>query len=277
VAHMLYYSIKSFFNERNFQKDYDRLLDAIADTLLMKEKKHAFKTSRYELLGKLIDNTSMLSKEELSQTGNEKIDAVLKVLSDLKAGKAVDLKKYHLDSKNPLVVQNHKNRMMTLDLSYEDILSRSERYSRDILEKAYENFSAQAPMYAIEKYKEFMNKDALFVILARVNNEKNTLDVSNDSLVTLIRQLELSSSEYISISKELSIHMVPEQRIKLFEILADQEEEAQDAYFYTLFDLEMIDKAKECLESIGSNSAMKFRAYLALKECGQNFNINIFI
>jgi len=59
--------------------------------------------------------------------------------------------------------------------------------------------------------------------------------------------------------------------------LAEQDEEAQEAYLYTLFDLEMIDTAKEFLETIGAEDAMKFRAYLALKECGHTFNINLFI
>lgn len=277
IAHMLYYSVKSFFNQRNFQKDYDKLLEAIVDALLMKDTKHTFKTPRYALLGNLIDNTSMSLKAEHLETNNEKIDAVLDVLNKLKEGKTVDLKKFHLDADNPLVLQNQKNRMASLDVSYEEILSKSDKYSRDILEKAFVNFAADAPLYAIEKYQEFMSKDALFIILARVNSEEHTLEVSNESLLGLMRQLELKRSDYLSISKELSIHMLPEQRIKLFELLADENEEAQEAYFYTLFDLEMIDKAKECLETIGSNDAMKFRAYLALKECGHNFNINLFI
>ena len=277
VAHMLYYSIKNFFNQRNFQKDYDKLLDAIVDALLMKNETHQFKTPRYELLGKLIDSTTMMPKLERFETDNEKIDAVLDVLSKLKEGKAVDLKKFHLEADNPLVVQNQKNRMMNLDVSYEEIMSKGDKYSRDVLEKAFMNFAAAAPLYAIEKYQKFISKDALFIILARVNSEENTLEVSNDSLLGLMRQLELNRSDYVSISKELSIHMLPEQRIKLFELLADEDEEAQEAYFYTLFDLEMIDKAKECLETIGNNDAMKFRAYLALKECGHNFNINLFI
>lgn len=277
VAHMLYYSVKSFFKLRNYQKDYDKLIDAVADALLMKEQKHSFKTPRYELLGKVVENTSMMPRGEMLETNNEKIDAVFKVLNDLKSGKAVDLKKFHLSADNPLVLQNQKNRMMNLDLTSEEILSKSEKYSQDILEKAYANYVSQAPMYAIEKYQEYISKDALFIILARVNSEENTLEVSNESLLELIKRVELSASDYISISKELSIHMLPEQRMKLFELLAEQDEEAQEAYFYTLFDLEMIDKAKECLETIGSNDAMKFRAYLALKECGHNFNINLFV
>lgn len=277
VVHMFYYSVKGFFKLRNYQKDYDQLVDAIIDALLLKDKSHSFKTDRYELLGKVIENTSMMPKGELEETDNEKIDEVLTVLHDLKEGKTTNLKKFNLDAENPLVLQNQKNLMLNADLSSEDILSKSEKYAKDIVEKAFVNFVAEAPMYAIEKYQDHITKDALFVILARVNSEENTLEVSNESLLALINKLELSKADYLSISKELSIHMIPEQRIQLFQDLADQDEEAQDAYFFTLFDLEMIEKAKECLESVGADDAMKFRAYLALKESGHNFSINLFI
>ena len=199
------------------------------------------------------------------------------MLSDVKTGTVVDLKKHHLDADNELVLLNQKNRMQNLDLTSEEILNKSENYNKDVLEKAYANYAATAPMYALEKYQDYMTKDALFIILARVNSDENALDVSNESLLELIGRLELTEADYLSISKELSIHMIPEQRMKLFETLADKNEEAHDAFLYTLFDLEMIDTAKEFLETQGSDEAMKFRAYLAIKECGHNFNINLFV
>ena len=276
VLHMIYYSLKSFFKLRNYQKDYTMLVDMIMDELLNKEHHYKFKTQPYKLLAKVLENTSMTVDDDIELTENEKVNTILSMLSDVKSGKAVDLKKFHLSTENPIVIKNQKNRMLSMDLSAEDILSKSDKYTKDILEKAYVNYAAIAPMYAIEKYQEHITKDALYIILARVNSEENTLEVSNDSLIDLMNRLSLSKSDYLSISKELSIHMVPEQRMRLFETLVEQDEEAQDAYLYTLFDLEMIDTAKEFLESIGVEDAMRFRAYLALKECGHTFSINLF-
>ncbi len=277
VLHMLYYSLRSFFKLRSYQKDYTMLVDMIMDELLNRDHHYNFKTEPYKLLAKVLENTSMTVDDKIELTENEKVNTILKVLSEVKTGKVVDLKKYNLKRENPIVIQNQKNRMLSMDLSPEDILSKSDKYTKDILEKAYVNFVAIAPMYAIEKYQEHMTKDALYIILARVNSEENTLEVSNDSLIALMNRLTLCRSDYLSISKELSIHMIPEQRMRLFETLAEQDEEAQEAYLYTLFDLEMIDTAKEFLESIGTEDAMKFRAYLALKECGHTFSINLFI
>jgi len=277
VLHMLYYSLKSFFKLRSYQKDYTMLVDMIMDELLNKDHHYHFKTEPYKLLAKVLENTSMTVDDDIELTENEKVNTILKMLSEVKSGKVVDLKKFNLNRENPIVIKNQKNRMLSMDLSSEDILLKSEKYTKDILEKAYVNYVATAPMYAIEKYQEHMTKDALYIILARVNSEENTLEVSNDSLIGLMNRLNLHKNDYLSISKELSIHMIPEQRMRLFETLAEQDEEAQEAYLYTLFDLEMIDTAKEFLETIGADDAMKFRAYLALKEGGHTFNINLFI
>jgi len=277
VFHMTYYSIKSFFKLRNYKNDYKMLVDMIMDELLNKDHHYKFKTEPYQLLSKVLENTSMSIDDNIELTNNDKVNTIMKMLSEVKSGKVVELKKYHLDSNNPLVQQNQRNRMMNLDLNAEDILAKSEDYSEDILQKAYADYVAIAPMFAIEKYQEYISKDALFIILARVNSQENTLEVSNESLLALMAHLDLNKADYLSISKELSIHMVPEQRMKLFEVLAEQDEEAQEAYLYTLFDLEMVDTAKEFLETQGADDMMKFRAYLALKESGHNFNINLFI
>jgi len=277
VFHMLYYSIVSFFHLRNYKKDFDSLIEVIVDELLLVQKSHTFKTQRYKLLGAVLESTAMVPKGELTLSDNEKVNAALKVIHEINDGKVADLKKFNLPSDNELVLKNQRNRMMTLDLSSEEILNKGEQYSEDILQKAYANYASTAPMFAIEKYQEYITKDALFIILARVNSEENTLDVSNESLLALMARLELVKADYLSISKELSIHMIPEQRTKLFETLAEQDEEAHEAFLYTLFDLEMIDTAKEFLETQRADEAMKFRAYLALKESGHNFNINLFI
>jgi len=277
VAHMTYYSIKSYFKLRNYQKDYTMLVDMIMDELLNKNHHYNFKTEPYKLLSKVLENTSMSIDDKIELTENEKVNNVMKMLSDVKEGKVVDLKKFNLAADNVLVLQNQKNRMMNSDLSSEAILGKSDKYSTEILEKAYADYASTAPMYALEKHQEYITKEALFTIISRVNSEENTLEVSNEGLLGLINRLVLTREDFLNISKALSIHMVPEQRMKLFETLSEQLEEAQDAFLYTLLDLEMIEQAKEFLESVPSDDMLKFRAYLALKESGQNFSINLFI
>ncbi len=277
--HMAFYSLMGSFKLRKYEKDYDKLIDAIIEAYLGKENRnHIFKTSRYKLLGKLVDNTVLFPSQGLTpDTDNEKINNIIKLINDIKNGEVVELKKYSLPSDNALVIQNERNRYKKGDLSAEDILSNANKYDKSLCIEAYTDYVKTAPLYAIEKYKEFLTKEALFIILSRVNADENTLEVSNESLIALFEELDLDKNDYIQISIALASGMVPEQRIKLFETLSEEKEEAMDAYLYTLFDLEMLAPADEILENSQSNEYLNFKSYRALKECNKQFNINLFI
>ena len=277
ISHMMYYSLKSFFKLRSYQKDYEMLVEMIMDELLNKNHHYSFKTEPYQLLAKVLENTSMTVDDKIELTKNEKVDNILKLLSDVKSGQTVDLKKFNLDADNPLVKQNQKNSMSNADLSVESILGKKDKYSSDILEKAFLEYSQTASVQTLKRHEECINKESLFVILSRINSGQNGFEISNEELLSFISKLELNSDDYLSISKELSTHMLPEQRMKLFETLGDVDEKAQEAYLYTLLDLEMIEQAKEFLDSVGKEDMLKFRAYLTLKEAGHNYSINLFI
>ena len=58
---------------------------------------------------------------------------------------------------------------------------------------------------------------------------------------------------------------------------AEDSEVATPAYLYTLFDLEMLAPAEEILENSQPDEFIYFKAYKALKDCNQNFSIDLFI
>ena len=93
----------------------------------------------------------------------------------------------------------------------------------------------------------------------------------------MYENLNLDSVDNIKISEKLSLGMIPEQRIKLFETLSDSNDEAMDAYLFTLYDLEMMAPADAILEISQSDEYLNFKAYRALKECNKNFNIKLFV
>jgi len=279
IAHMAFYSLMGSFKLRKYEKDYEKLLEAMMDAYLGKSNRnHMFKTPRYKLLGSLIDNSTLYIHQTFEpNTSNEKLNNVIKLIEDIKKGEVVDLKKYSLDAENPLVIQNDRNRYKKGVISAEDVLSNANKYAQSLCEEAYKDFVQTAPLYAIEQYKKSLTKESLFVILARVNASENTLEVSNEALISLFNQLTLDTKDYLKISIILSKQMIPEQRIKLFETLSEDKDEVTDAYLFTLFDLEMLAPADEILENSQPDEFLKFKSYRALKECNKNFNINLFI
>lgn len=279
VAHMSFHSLMNSFRLRKYEKDYEKIIDSIVDAYLGKDDRHnSYKTQKYQLLGSIVDNTALLPNENLSSAiDDEKIKDVLKLIEDVKSGEVVDLKPYSLSPSNHLVIQNERNRYKKGDINAEDILSHADKYDDSLCKEAYMEMSKTFSLVSLEKYKAYLTKDALFEILSRVNAEENTLEIPNDTLISLLSNLELCEADYIKASATLSTCMIPEQRIKLFETLSSEKEEAMSAYLYTLFDLEMLAPADEILENSQPEEFMKFKSYRALKECNKNFNINLFV
>ena len=279
VFHMSLYSILGGFKLRRYEKDYQMMIETIADAYLgKKETKHYFKTPRYQFLGSLIEHTTMFPTHEVTlQSDNEKINSVVKLIEDVKSGEIVDLKKYALESTNPLVIQNDRNRYVKGEINSEDILSNPEKYNAELLKEAYGNFVETSPLYAIEKYKEFLSKESLFKVLARINADENRLEVSNEALIVLFETIELSDKEYIEASVVLSPHMIPEQRMKLFEAMSVKNDGIMSAYLYTLYDLEMLEAADIILEISQPEEYTNFKAYQALKKHDEHYSINLFI
>lgn len=279
VIHMLFYSMVGSLNIRRYKKDYEAMIECISDAYLGKENRnHAFRTTKYKLLGSLLDNTTLFPCSiEGKNVDDERIATTMKIINDIKEGKVVDLKKVALSIDNELVIQNERNRYKNAPQNAEDFLSHPEKYNKKLLEEIYVDSVKVFPLRMIEKYKDLMSKTALFVVLSRINSDEDRLEVSNESLIDLFDVLSLSSTDYIKISETVSFGMIPEQRIKLFESLSDDNDEAMEAYLYTLYDLEMMAPADAILEISQPGEYLNFKAYRALKDCNQNFNINLFV
>ena len=277
VIHMAFYSLLGNLELRKYEKDYEKIIDSIVDAFLSKkERNHSFKTERYKMLGSMIDNTTFLPHEGI-MSQNMKISTVLEAIKSIEKGEVVDLKPYSLKPTNDLVVQNNRNRYKSGELNAEDILTHTSEYTQELCEEIYNDFVETSPLYAIEQYKEFMTKDTLYKILRRVNASENTLEISNETLIQLFNTIELETKDYMDISVALSTGMIPEQRMKLFEILSESNDDVVEAYLFTLFDLEMLSVANEILDISQSDEYLNFKAYRALKECNKHFNINLFI
>lgn len=279
VAHILFYSMLNSFRQLRYKKDHEKIVDSIADAYLGKENRaNVYKTERYKLLGSIIDSSTLLPAENLnSSVENKKINAILDAMNKIKSGEVVDLRKYSLKPSNELMIQNERNRFKRGEITSENILNSSNKYDSKLRKEVYIEFAKNANLQNIQKYVTSMSKDALYTILERINADTNTLIINNEEIISFFKNLDLSSKDYIEISKKLSKTMLPEQRIKLFEMLSNENELALEAYIFTLFDLEILELANDMLQNSQGNEFIQLKAYSALRECGKHFDINLFL
>ena len=282
VLHMSFYGMLAKLKNRKTAKDYEKILDSITDAYLGKENRaHKFKTETFTLFGELLDNSTVFPTANLNLNANDeqtkKVRAVLNDIESIKKGDVVELKNYALSANNVLVIQNNRNMYKNGDLSHEDILSHASKYNIELAQEAYNDYVKTATVANIDKYKEFLTKESLNTILVRVNAEENMLEISTEAIIILVKNLDFDKDGYMKIAQIVDKNMIPDQRIKLFETLSNDNDEATDAYLFTLLDLEMLSPAYALLEISQPDEYLNFKAYRALKESNQQFSIVLFI
>lgn len=278
LFHMAFYSLKNSMLTRKYEKDFDKIVDAMVDAYLSKENRsYTYKTNRYKILGALVDNSKIFPKNFDANVENKKISDVLNIINRIRSGEVVELKKYALLPSNEFVIQNERNRYKKGDINAESILSHSNKYDESLCREVFVDYVKKAQLSQIQKYQNFMTKESMYVILSRINADNDTLIIENEVLISMFKGLNFTRDEYIEVSKKLSKSMLPEQRMKLFEILSNESDYIMDAYLYTLFDLEMLSMAKEILSNSQENEFVRFKIYRDLRECSKHYNIALFI
>jgi len=277
LLHMASCSLSQMMELRRYRKDFNQLIEALSDALLgKKNRRTSYRTERYATLGNIIDKSIITPTDKLRTSDNKLIQETLDFIHDIENGESVDLRKFHLENDNPLVIKYHHTRYKNGEVISEDILNKPERFFKDLAVTAYQDFVKVASLPSIIKHKKYMSKKALVTILERINAKKNPLEIDNDTLIELIKEVDVTESEYICGSIILSKNMMPEERINLFERLSHENDDATAAYIYTLYDLEVLEAANEILDASREDEYPQFRAYRALRDANKNFSINLF-
>lgn len=278
LLHMGVYALVGNFKLRRLNKDHEKMIDALRDALLgVGERNYVYKSDSYKLMGKLIDNALILPYETLRSVGNEKIDEALELMRDVKEKKKVDIKKFHLPSSTSIAIQNNLNRFERGEMDADSVLSRPDSYGEIVCAKAYESYVKTASVGSVMKFKHFFTKTSLIDFVQRINAGENGIQISNEELATIFASLKLSSNAWIDLSEAMSKNMLPEQRIRLFEMLSEHNDDAMEGYLYTLYDLQMIDTANEILNNTANNDYLIFKAYRDLKKANKHYDIAIFL
>ncbi|MDD2779985.1 hypothetical protein [Sulfuricurvum sp.] len=278
LLHMGVYALVGNYKLRRLSKDHEKMVDALRDSLLgVNDRNYVYKSDAYKLMGKLIDNALILPYETLRIVGNEKIDEALELMRDVKEKKKVDIKKFHLPSTTSIAIQNNLNRFERGEMDADSILSRPDSYGEIVCAKAYESYVKTASVGSVIKFKHLFTKSSLIDFVQRINASENGIQISNEELATIFSSLKLSGNDWIDLSEAMSKNMVPEQRIRLFEMLSEHNDDAMEGYLYTLYDLQMIDTANEILNTTSSNDYLIFKAYRDLKRANKHYDIAIFL
>jgi hypothetical protein len=94
----------------------------------------------------------------------------------------------------------------------------------------------------------------------------------------LLEKSNLTPKDYLACARILKTSLEPDALLKLFDHLQTKKHEASFAYLYVLFELRLIDKARDFLDdNTLDNDFEKFRILLYLRDQGKVVDTDLII
>ena len=274
VSHLAYYGFKDFFYKRALKKDLDTFVKVSKKIILGEESGLKFKTEFFKLPSFVMKTLKYAKKADLENLDNEELKECYTLVDNIKDGKYEDLKKYKLSPTNELYVINEKNRLKVEPKYAYTILKGCENLDSDLCQKAYNELLNIGTFSEIKKYKFPIDKNIFRRMMERYLDDEDSFDMDINSIKEILETFNATSEDYLELAQEIKVKLNPDELIDLFKKLYNEKGHiAANAYLYTLFDLEMIDKVREILENSEEEDFLKFKTLLFLRDHGKNIDI----
>lgn len=236
LLHMSFYAFLNYLKYKNFYSDAKLLERFASDLLLEKEPKPSFKTSEFNKAAKLMIGLKNEEKIPNFDAFNEVIDTLL----NLKAGKALNLKKFHLMLDNKISLLNEKNELLS-DENKAFLRIKSKPVMNDDLDEvALNEVLEKGSLEQIKALRVKLTPAQIKALFQRFENKALKMDITD--LESFLKEANLSESEFISAAKIAVKEFNPDALIALFKKLKDTQSEALRAYLYILAEFSNYDE-----------------------------------
>lgn len=275
VAHMLFYGFRNYLTQKKWQRDTDTLEDALYWSLVNEPKEQKYG------INEVASIASLLGKSSLAVSGSvdglsPRLSRVLNLIQKIKKGEYVDLKEEKMakvfNEGNPILIQNRLNRLESDEKFVEDVMKSSSNYSEPVQKEALEIFARKQDFEKARKYTKVFDVENFLVMLNRVTSEDN-LNLNKEILNDFIADLKLSCADFIKIAEVTKKYFKPDENLSLFHAYQKNNEKAENAYLYLLFEYELIDQVGTFLEEQEESEFLKFRALYDLKRKNSKYKL----
>jgi hypothetical protein len=275
VGHMIFYGMRNYFQIKKWKKDTVSLEDALYWSLLNEPKDKKY------VMSEVKSSALLLSKSSLSVSDNieglsPRLAKVVNVIQKIKNGEYVDLKEEKMtkvfNDGNPILIKNRLNCLESDDKFVEDVMKSSSSYSEAVQAEALEIFARKTDFDKARKYTKIFDVPNFLVLLNRVTAEDDLL-LSKDILSNFVQDLKLSCADFIKIAEVTKKYFKPDENLALFNTYQKENNKAQNAYLYLLFEYELLEQVKVYLDEQEENEFVKFRALSELKQQNAKYKL----
>jgi len=276
VIHLMFYGTLGFFRLRKIKNDSKKFLENQKRALLGKNiTDNTYKSEVFKLPGAVLPLLNIDPKRYMGyRIHDDEVADILEAKQKVYNGEVVDLSKYSLLPDNALMIKNYEN-MLEKDKSYAATILKNCK-DEGLCKKAALAMAEYSALGELEKYDVKITKEIFYKLLDRIGEEN--FNLSNDDILKYAKELNFDSKDLVELSKKLKDKLTPDERVKFAEdLIAAFPDIGGEAYLYTMFDLQLIDKARDYLDNSTKNEYIKFKHLLFLKDSGKNFDIDMFV
>jgi len=275
IAHMLFYGLRNYFQIKKWKKDTDTLEDALYWSLVNEPKIQKY------AMNEVGSSAALLGKSSLNVSDNvdglsPRLSKVVNIIQKIKNGEYVDLKEEKMvkvfNAGNPILIQNRLNQLESDEKFVEGVMRATSDYSEAVQKESLQIFARKADFEKARKYTKVFDVENFLLMLSRVNSEDN-LSLNKEILSSFIEDLKLSCADFVRIAGVTKKYFKPDENLALFNGYQKDDEKAQNAYLYLLFEYELLDQVGTFLEEQEENEFMKFRALYQLKRENSKYKL----
>jgi len=272
IIHILFYGLKNYFTIKAITKDSEAVISLINTRLLKETSKVTFQNQNFKEIGAIVKQLDIEVTDSNFSSEDKDISKTVEQTFNIKSGKYIPSKELKLDNENPLMIANTKNRV-SLDENYAlEVLKSPANYAQEVTKDAFLKALESKSMTSIKKVLEELTLDNTMVkaLLKKDSEQKPEFAMTNDMIAKAIKSVALSDAELIEAIKDYKKSMTPDQIIKLFEDLAQENDSYTTPYLYVLAEYEMVDKMRDILVNSAVNEYVPFKALVDLKDAGKH-------
>lgn len=265
LAHMVYHGFLVYKFKRAIKKDGQIYKDLAKSVLLASPFGKKFHTNSFDLAASVTSYLSPYKNELHPKINDEELFEIASIVERVNSGEVVDLKRFRLEKENPLNLTNEINKVNKLKDHYLDVLKNKDEYPACVSEAAYKMLILEGDYANIKKYSinSRSTGDEISIIKRFVDK---TISLSPDEVFELINDDRFSQAEFVKLASMLSASLAPDAYLNIFDKLRSSHTQADSAYLYVLFELSMLDEAREILQNSASDEFSEFKALLFLRD-----------
>ncbi|AFI05428.1 hypothetical protein [Helicobacter cetorum] len=263
------------------KRDFDKLLNQILAQDTQKTfLKTKFKNMHAQNLSQILARYDLQADLNTPSSGCEKVDNLFLHYQNIE--------------NNTLEAKEHAKHSLTYEHAY--FSKRFKAFIHNDLKNAFEALkNAQIPLelrrYAfIEITQKAQEKEilkALNILQGFLDKEcvmhflkaffEKSLNLDTLKISQLCKEAHYTKNDYLQLAQKSQGFLIPDKWFKFFEILSQEDEEAQKAFLFVLLELEMNDLAKERLAALPFEEYTLLNAYMDLKKERKAYKLEAFL